>query len=82
MTTTFELHQRQAEHMSTGTLLRELAGAERRLSVTAKEVDTLIANDLEGVSIWCFQSKTKECRRLSSIIRAISEELGFRGEES
>ena len=78
----FELYQRQAEHMSTGTLLRELSLAERRLNVTAKEVDALIANDLKGVSIFGFESKTKECRRLSSIIRAISEELGFRGEDS
>lgn len=78
----FQLHQRQAEHMSTGTLLRELGHAERRLSVTAKEVDALIANDLKDVSIFCFESKTKECRRLSSIIRAISEELGFREVES
>lgn len=78
----FELYQRQAERRSTGNLLRERAYAERRLSVTAKEVDALIANDLKDVSIFCFESKTKECRRLSSIIRAISEELGFRGEDS
>ena len=75
----YELHQRQAERMSTANLQRELAYRNRCLEVTGKEADEILASDFKDASVWAFESKTRECKRLASVIRIISEELGLRG---
>ena len=74
----YELHQRQAERMSTGNLQRELAYRNRCLEVTGKEVDEMIASDFKDTSVWALEAKTRECRRLASVIRIIGEELALR----